>query len=286
MIRLLSAALFAVTVVSIAHAADLPVTYAVQEKPLKKLGVAGTPLTFTLYSDAACTQQVYQVVMPIESVGIISQVKLVTPKHAVKTPVADELRTTLSNVTASGNLYLMVVGTGVTSRGSACQAQAASVAPTGLHVVTVGPTLWQSSNAALARVAIQQPDSVTFRSTSASDAAVLALSPALPAMIAGKPTRLRAAVLCWDATDPDMVITAAYVSVTRGSLSALGQAEIVGELADETDHNERACLRYELDAPLDLSGGGQVSTRLSVGWNASAAVLKIAGSTFELDEAP
>jgi hypothetical protein len=60
---------------TLAHASDLPVTYAVQEKPLKASGVAGSPLTFTLYSDNACTQQVYQAVMPIENT-LISRLKL------------------------------------------------------------------------------------------------------------------------------------------------------------------------------------------------------------------
>jgi hypothetical protein len=35
------------------HASNLPVAYAVQDKPLKASAVAGTPLTFILYSDAA-----------------------------------------------------------------------------------------------------------------------------------------------------------------------------------------------------------------------------------------
>lgn len=47
-VRLLCVATL-VAVVSVATASDLPVRYTVQEKPLKKSGVVGTPLTFTLY---------------------------------------------------------------------------------------------------------------------------------------------------------------------------------------------------------------------------------------------
>ena len=108
-----------------AHASDLPVTYAVQDKPLKQGAVAGAQLTFTLYSDAACTQQVYQATIPVENVTLISKLKLVTPKNTTKAPTTDEVRATLPGVTAGGNLYLTVTGTGVTASGPTCQAQVA-----------------------------------------------------------------------------------------------------------------------------------------------------------------
>jgi hypothetical protein len=155
----------------------------------------------------------------------------------------------------------------------------------GLYRVGVGPTAWVSSNPALNR-SLVGGDQVHFTSTSASDSAVLALSPAIPSMIAGAPTRLRAAELCWDATAANILITAAYITVARGSLTNGGQAQIVGEHADESDHQENACTRYDLNPALDLSGGGQVSARISVGWTASAATLKLAGATFEFDRAP
>jgi hypothetical protein len=109
-----------------ARASDLPVTYAVQDKPLKTSAVAGTPLTFTLYRDAVCTQQVYQATVPVQNVTLISKLKLLTPKGATKAPTTDEIRATLPGVTAGGNLYLTVAGTGVTPSGAACQAQAAN----------------------------------------------------------------------------------------------------------------------------------------------------------------
>jgi hypothetical protein len=124
---------------STAHASDLPVTYSVQDQPLKTGATAGTPLTFTLYSDAACTQQVYQATVPVQNVTLISKLKLLTPKGATKVPTTDELQATLTGVTAGGNLYLTVTGTGVTAEGATCQAQDASdqgTLPT-LHDLTV-----------------------------------------------------------------------------------------------------------------------------------------------------
>jgi hypothetical protein len=118
--------------VSLAAASDLPVTYAVQEKALKVSGVVGTPLTFALYSDNVCTNQVYQAVVPIENVALISRLKQLTAKGAVKGPTTDELKTTLTGVPAIGNLFLTVTGAGVTASGPTCQAQAAaSITPGG-----------------------------------------------------------------------------------------------------------------------------------------------------------
>ena len=102
---------------ALVSASDLPVTYAVQEKPLKTSGIAGTPLTFTLYSDSACTQQVYQSVVPIENVTLISRLKALTPKGAAKNPVTDELKTMLTGVNLPAQSYLKVTGAGVTASG-------------------------------------------------------------------------------------------------------------------------------------------------------------------------
>jgi hypothetical protein len=63
-----------------------------------------------------------------ENVGILSKLKQMTPKNDVKLPNTVELRTTLTGVTAGGNLYLKVAGTGVTPVGGACQVQAAVIA--------------------------------------------------------------------------------------------------------------------------------------------------------------
>jgi hypothetical protein len=108
-----------------ARASDLPVTYNVQDKPLKAGAPSGTPLTFTLFTDAACTQQVYQATVPIQTVTLISKLKLATPSGAPKSLPTDQIEATLPGVTAGGNLYLTVTGTGVTASGATCQVQAA-----------------------------------------------------------------------------------------------------------------------------------------------------------------
>jgi hypothetical protein len=153
--------------------------------------------------------------------------------------------------------------------------------------VTVGPTEWQSTNPALVR-GNMTADAVSFTSANSSDTAALHLNPAMPTLIAGKPkpTRLRAATFCWDATAANITITAAYVTVSRGPFNPI-QAEIVGEFADESsDHDDRLCKRYDIPVPFTLSGGGVVSARLVVGWSASAAAVRFGGTTFEFDRAP
>jgi hypothetical protein len=107
----------------IARAADVPTTYTVNDTALKA-AVAGTNLTFTLYTDASCTQQAFQQVVPIETVAFVSRLKTFTPASAPKGPKIDEVHETLTGVSAAGNLYLKVTGTGITPVGGACQAQA------------------------------------------------------------------------------------------------------------------------------------------------------------------
>src|SRR5262245_29203313 len=105
-------------------AADLPVTFSTQEKPLKA-AIAGTPLTFALYRDAACTNQVYTTNVNVENVALITKIKQFTPKNDTKLPNTVMLQHTLPGVTAYGNLYLKVTGAGITPVAGACQAQAA-----------------------------------------------------------------------------------------------------------------------------------------------------------------
>lgn len=127
-----------------ARAADVPTSYTVNDTALKA-AIAGTSLTFTLYSDAACTQQVHQQAVPIETVDLVSRLKVFTAKSApTKSPKTAELRETLTGVSAAGNLYLKVTGTGITPVGGACQAQTASLGgattgQTGSTVFGTGP---------------------------------------------------------------------------------------------------------------------------------------------------
>ena len=123
--RSLLAALLALP--SLARAADLPVRYTVQEKPLKT-AIAGTSLAFDLFRDPACTAPAaHSASVLIENVTLITKLKQFTPKGDTKLPSTDELALTLSGVTAAGNLYLKVTGTGLVPVGGACQAQAAQV---------------------------------------------------------------------------------------------------------------------------------------------------------------
>jgi hypothetical protein len=122
-----AAALIALTAAG-ATATDLPTSYLVDQKSLKA-GVAGTQLTFELFTDAACTApSAYSAPIAIESIAVISKLAHILPKGADKSPAPAELRTTLSGVTTPGNLWLQVTGTGIAPLGGACQAQAAQVA--------------------------------------------------------------------------------------------------------------------------------------------------------------
>src|SRR2546426_10010349 len=87
--RLTIVALLAVPFV--ARAADLPITYTVEEKPLKT-ALAGTNLTFELFQDAACTAPpAYSTSILIENVTLIVRLKQLTPKGDTKLPHADAL---------------------------------------------------------------------------------------------------------------------------------------------------------------------------------------------------
>lgn len=111
-----------------AWAADIPVSYTVKEKDLKA-AVAGTTLTFTIYNDPACTNQVHTAPVLVQNVALITKIKQFTPKNDTKLPNTVALQHTLPGVTADGNLYLKVTGTGVVPVAGVCQAQAARVSP-------------------------------------------------------------------------------------------------------------------------------------------------------------
>jgi len=123
------ASLLALLAAPAAHAASLPVSYFVDEKALKE-AIAGTSLTFALYDDSTCAgTAVHSENVLAENVQLVSRLKLGAAKGAEeKPPKTSELKHTLSGVTATGNLFLKVTGTGVTPVGDACQAQSAQVA--------------------------------------------------------------------------------------------------------------------------------------------------------------
>jgi hypothetical protein len=121
------AALMAVmTGASLAQAVDVPVTYTVEEKPLKN-AIAGSTVVFELHADDLCTAAIHTEIVPIEDVTLITKLGQFTPKGDVKLPKTVELRTTLVGVPASPALYLRVSGGGVVPVGGACQAIVSAV---------------------------------------------------------------------------------------------------------------------------------------------------------------
>lgn len=107
---------------SVVPAADLPVAYNVQDKPLKE-AVAGTVLTFQLHADSACTTPYFTQTVPIDDVDIISKLKLFAPKDGAKLPKTDTIHAVLVGVPPVEGPYLRVSGTGIAAVGGSCQLQ-------------------------------------------------------------------------------------------------------------------------------------------------------------------
>ncbi len=106
-----------------AHAIDLPVTYDV-DKTAFKAAVLGTSLTFTLYTDSACTTSADADTVLVEDVDVLLEpVKLAKVKGGPKPAKIVRLRHTLTGVSTAGEFFLKVTGTGITPSGGECQAQ-------------------------------------------------------------------------------------------------------------------------------------------------------------------
>jgi len=120
------AAVFAAAVAlcaTTAHAIDLPVTYDV-DKTAFKATVFGTSLTFTLYTDSACTTSAATEIVLVEDIDVLLEpVKLDKVKGGPKPPKILRLRHTLAGVPAAAEFFLKVTGTGITPNGGECQAQ-------------------------------------------------------------------------------------------------------------------------------------------------------------------
>lgn len=122
------ASLLGILIPLAARAADLPVTYLVDAKTLRT-ATATTPLTFILYSDAACSSAVATQNVNAGDVNVIEQLRRLVARPAPKPPTTARITTMVSGVGIGGNLWLQVTGTGVTPVGGACQAQTAQLAP-------------------------------------------------------------------------------------------------------------------------------------------------------------
>jgi hypothetical protein len=150
----------------------------------------------------------------------------------------------------------------------------------GLYTISVGPGAWEAAGSELERIG----SAGRWTPTTASGTAAVMLDPALPTTIAGRPTRLRAVTACWDATlDSDLFITAVFVTTYQQDAS--GNLTNAVELADENDHTEKTCKRYEFATPVVLAGNSRVSLHMSVGWEDLVAQIALGGATFELDRA-
>ncbi len=124
--RLLLLTLLLITPLT-AYAADVKVSYLVDAKALK-LAIAGTPLTFALFTDAACagTPAATRIVNA-EATQLVEQLKLMVAKGGTKPPKTARVGHAISGVPVAPIFYLTVTGTGVVPVGGACQLQTAAV---------------------------------------------------------------------------------------------------------------------------------------------------------------
>ena len=117
---------------TVAARGDVEVNYTVNDKALKA-AVAGTSLTFQLYSDSSCTMAVGSPMsVNIENVDLIERLKRFTPKGGTKAPATDRLTAVFSGATGSSPTFLKVTGTGISSVGGDCQLQFATNGGTNL----------------------------------------------------------------------------------------------------------------------------------------------------------
>ena len=149
----------------------------------------------------------------------------------------------------------------------------------GLYTVSVGPNAWQSVDPDLGRVGVFGD----WRSATPGGSSALILDPSLPTTIAGTPMRLRAVTPCWDDTAANIVISDVIIATFRDDAN-FNMADVV-ELDDVNDQNSKTCKRYTFTTPVMLGASSRVNLKLSVGWGALNAMLKVGGVTFELERA-
>src|SRR5689334_16834121 len=102
--------------------ANVRVSYTVDDKAVKA-AVAGTALTFQLYSDSGCTSAVGAPVnVMAENVELIERLKRFHVAGAASPPRTDRLTHVLAGA-APPVAFLTVTGTGITPVGGACQLQ-------------------------------------------------------------------------------------------------------------------------------------------------------------------
>jgi hypothetical protein len=133
--RLLIAAAALAALVRSAPAADISVSYTVDDKALRA-AITGTQLIFALYKDSACTISAGGLVDVIDNVALIERLKRFKPLGGAKPPNTARLVHVIPGVTPPPTLYLQVGGTGIVPVGGSCQLQYSSVAGANLPCAT------------------------------------------------------------------------------------------------------------------------------------------------------
>lgn len=110
------------------HAFDLPVTYWVDGKTLKREAVAGTPLTFELHADPTCSSLTFVYTMDIDTVSFgIEKLKLQKIKGGEKPPKPMRINAVLLDAVPGAEQYLKVIGVGIVPVNGECQVQISGV---------------------------------------------------------------------------------------------------------------------------------------------------------------
>lgn len=153
----------------------------------------------------------------------------------------------------------------------------------GVTTVAAGPTDWLplALGNTLDRTVLEA-NRVEWSSPVASGTQFLTLEPTLPITLAGRPTRVAAATLCYSTTQPQVRLTGVFISQYRSPPTPFGGSGLTaGEFADTTIRDESACRRFELSQPFVLAPNDYINIRLRFDFDAASEVY-VGASSFEL----
>ncbi len=147
--------------------------------------------------------------------------------------------------------------------------------------VAVGPTEWLASTIGtpLTRTEVHG-NLIEWTAPGATPVSFLTLEPTLPIEVAGGSTRLVAATLCYSTTEPQVRLSAVFISHRRGPLAGGGSSE-VAQFSDVGFRDESACRRFALPQPFALRSGDYVNVALRFDF-AAADEVYVGASSFEL----
>ena len=110
-----------------ASALDLPVSYNVDARAMKRAAVAGNTLTFEVYEDSDCTSLIHSESIDVAAVQILlEELKTMRVKGGPKQAKIARLNVTLLGVTPGSASFLRVSGEGIVA-GEVCKAQNAGI---------------------------------------------------------------------------------------------------------------------------------------------------------------